>query len=76
MVHGGFGRPPHSESTACVVPTSDLKWFCTRMKSNDEGTNTTAFALCTADFITEGSSYMLSLSKNTFTNAERACLRV
>jgi hypothetical protein len=35
----------HSESTVCVVPTNDLKWFCTRMKSNDEGTNTTAFAL-------------------------------
>lgn len=27
------------------------------MKSNDEGMNTTVFALCTADFMTEGSNY-------------------
>ena len=67
---------PHSESTACVVPTSDLKWFCTRMKSNEEGMNTTAFALCTADFMTEGSIYAIRMNVKTFKREERGGLRV
>lgn len=57
---------PYSESTVCVVPVSDLKWFCTRMKSNDDGMNTTVFALCTADFRTDGSNYTTTISTRLF----------
>ena len=45
------------------------------MKSNDEGTNTTAFALCTADFMTEGSNYMILMNMKIFKRAEGARLR-
>ena len=47
----------YSESTANETPTVLRKWFWTRMKSNDEGTKITVFALCTADFNTPGSTY-------------------
>ena len=43
-----------SESTVNETPTVLRKWFCTRIKSNEDGTNTTVLALCTADFKTDG----------------------
>ena len=49
-------RSPYSESTANDTPTVLRKWFCTLMKSKEEGMKMTVFALCTADFNTEGSS--------------------
>lgn len=46
----------YSESTENETPTVLRKWFWTRMKSNDDGTKITVFALCTADFNTPGST--------------------
>ena len=55
-IHGGNAEAD-SESTVKETPTVLRKWFCTRMKSNDDGTKMTVFTLCTADFRTDGRIY-------------------
>lgn len=47
----------HSERTAKDTETFLRKWFCTRIKSKDDGMNTTVFVLCTADLRTCGSTW-------------------
>ena len=46
----------YSERTVNVTLKFFRKWFCTRMKSNEDGTKMTVLALWTADLRTDGSN--------------------